>query len=141
MSYNLFLDDIRHYNDTANSAPVHLKPMYRKLVWIIVRSYHEFVAYIEKNGLPTRVSFDHDLALEHYTLEEYWETYEKSKEYQESIEDSYKKKTGKHCAEWLVQYCLDNKLDLPEYYIHSMNPVGADNIKSVLNNYEKLKYL
>jgi hypothetical protein len=36
--------------------------IYRKK-WQIVRSYDEFVAWIERHGLPDFISFDHDLGL------------------------------------------------------------------------------
>lgn len=48
---------------------------------------------------------------------------------------TYFEKTGYECAKWLVEYCLDNDLDLPLCYVHSMNPVGKDNINNLLKNY------
>jgi len=59
MSYHLFLDDVRMPGDAS---------------WIrlpsarydIVRSYDEFVEFIQERGVPEFVSFDHDLADEHY---------------------------------------------------------------------------
>ena len=33
--------------------------------WEIVRNYDDFVKWIEENGLPDIVSFDHDLAEVH----------------------------------------------------------------------------
>jgi len=80
--------------------------------WIRLYSYDEFVSWIEKNGLPVTISFDHDLG---------------------------EGKTGKDCANWLVNYCIDHDLDLPKYYVHSANPVGRDNIISLLENYEKFR--
>ena len=58
----LFLDDYRMPIDCANY-------MYRKNVdcriyhkeWNIVRSYWQFVKWIEENELPDFISFDHDL--------------------------------------------------------------------------------
>ena len=89
----------------------------------------------EEYGVPYMVSFDHDLADEHYTPPEYWDDYDKSKEYQDA--QSYREKTGYDCAKWLVQYCMDNNKDFPYYFVHSMNPVGADYIKNYINNYLK----
>ena len=40
------------------------------------------------------------------------------------------------CAKWLIEYCLDNNKNLPEYYVHSANPVGAKNIKSLLDSFK-----
>jgi len=134
--YSLYLDDIRIPENTADYIlPVELKSMYRLLDWVIVRSYAEFVEYITKNGVPSLVSFDHDLAAEHYcTPQELWNNYEESKKFQE--EQVYVEKTGLDCARWLCEYCLANKIGLPECFIHSMNPVGADNIRNLLNNYK-----
>ena len=48
-------------------------------------------------------------------------------------------KTGYHCAKWLIEYCIDNNEKLPaEIYIHSMNPAGSMNIKSLFETYYKL---
>lgn len=101
--------------------------------WVL--NYDEFVLWIEKFGLPDIISFDHDLADEHYTPEEYWNDYEASKAYQES--QDYKEKTGMECAKWLVNYCIDNEKALPIFYVHSANTVGADNIRLYLENYIK----
>ena len=46
----LYLDDIRNPKTDG---------------WIIVRSYNEFIKWIEVNGIPDEISFDHDLAHEH----------------------------------------------------------------------------
>ena len=103
------------------------------LIWVL--NYHEFVLWIERNGLPDVISFDHDLAFEHYTPEHLWVDYQLSKEHQDA--QVYKEKTGMDCAKWLVEYCMDNKKTLPRFYVHSANPVGADNIRGILLNYLK----
>lgn len=100
--------------------------------WHIVRSYDEFVSWILKNGLPDEISFDHDLADQHY--EEGAKT-----NFQLFNYNNVTEKTGKHCAEWLVQYCLDENKELPKWSIHSYNSAGRINIKSVLDSYEFLK--
>jgi len=105
------------------------------LTWDIVRSYNEFVAWIESNGLPVIISFDHDLADTHYTPEHLWVDYNASKAWQDA--QVHVEKTGFECAKWLVEYCMDNKLPLPQYYCHSQNPVGKDNIIGLLNNFKK----
>ena len=87
--------------------------------WHIVRNYNEFVDTINKYGLPVFISFDHDLSTEHYSN-------------MPSVE-----KTGYDCAKFLVEYCMDNKKELPDFYVHSMNPVGSANIKTLLNNAKK----
>lgn len=105
--------------------------------WDIVRNYNEFVDYIQTNGLPDFISFDHDLADTHYTPEHLWEDYEASKAWQDA--QVHIEKTGYECAKWLVEYCMDHEKSLPDYYSHSMNPVGRDNILGTLNNFNKYK--
>ena len=46
-------------------------------------------------------------------------------------------KSGYDCAKWLVDYCLDNKVQIPEWNIQSANPVGKENIGSLLSNARK----
>ena len=36
-----------------------------------------------------------------------------------------------------IRDCLDNNLKCPEYYCHSMNPVGKENILNLLNSFNK----
>lgn len=126
----LFLDDIRHNYDALQM----LGYVIYKEEWSIVRNYQEFTEWITNNGLPQIVSFDHDLADAHYTPQEYWVDYHKSKEYQDSL--IYEEKTGLDCAKWLIEYCLENNLELPKYLVHSANPVGRDNIFYLLRNFE-----
>lgn len=132
-NYYLFLDDIREPYEAGNYMyPVDIRKEYRLNEWVVVRDYKSFVDYIAGNGLPYLISFDHDLADTHYTPEHLWDDYDKSKEWQES--QVHQEKTGYDCAKWLVEYCLDNNLNLPLFYCHSMNPVGKDKILGLLNN-------
>lgn len=126
-NYNLFLDDFRMpahvFNYTSNSV-------YLREQWVIVRNYDEFVKCIEENGLPEMVSFDHDLADVHYDEREHTD---------QDFYDLCDEKTGYHCAQWLINYCMDNELKPPKtIYIHSMNGVGARNINSLFTTYEKI---
>lgn len=136
----LFLDDYRIPMDCA-------KYMYTRLGhdnyghknfeylkdWVIVRNYPEFVAWITKNGLPDLISFDHDLADGHYhkNMQEGILNYNT-----EDFNDDYNK-TGFHCAKWLVDYCCDHRIPSPRFFVHSMNPVGTENIQSLLDNFNK----
>ena len=43
--------------------------------------------------------------------------------------------TGADCVKYLIKYCKDNKLALPEYVIHSANPDGADLMKELLKDF------
>ena len=81
----------------------------------VIRSYDEFVDYFMSVGNMTRmhiVSFDHDLG---------------------------PGKNGYDCAKWLVNWCMEHGYGVPTYTIHSANPVGAENIKSVFETYYKVK--
>lgn len=122
-NYNLFLDDFRY----PQIAFAYMRdPRFYKLEWKIVRSYNEFVAAIEKYGIPQTVSYDHDLAEEHYDSTT-WES--------ESTE--YKEKTGLDCTRYLIDKLEGGKH--PDYIIHSMNPVGAERIKNTIQDYEKYR--
>ena len=60
MSYLLFLDDIR------DPSWVHWCTMPRvpDSDWAIVRNHDQFVALVEREGIPALVAFDHDLDAE-----------------------------------------------------------------------------
>lgn len=124
MNYKLFLDDVRTPKTTFSYMEF---PIYNELNWVIVRNYYAFITIIQNKGLPELLSLDHDLADIHY------------KEQNFNYEDIYYEKTGYHCAKWLIDYCLDNNLKVPtEIIIHSMNPAGCFNIKSLFETYFKV---
>ena len=125
--YNLFLDDIRDPQDVYSYTG---NPIFLNEDWVIVRTYNEFVKYVEENGLPGMVTFDHDLADFHYGVQDHVD---------QDYYDLCKEKTGYHCALWMINYCLDNELKPPKrVYIHSMNGPGARNINSLFTTYEKV---
>lgn len=101
-----------------------------------VKDYNEFKNFLENSGIPTAISFDHDLHPEHYTPQKYWDDYAASKKYQEVARKKYKHLTGQDCAEYLRDYCMtsDNQ-EFPMCFIHSQNPVGADWIQETLRDY------
>jgi hypothetical protein len=102
--------------------------------WVICRNYDEFVNTIKLKGLPKLVSFDHDLSAEHYRPS----MYDQDKHYNRYYYDgTFKEKTGYDCAKWLVDYCIEKKLELPRYFVHSMNPIGSDNIIHYLENFKE----
>lgn len=138
MKYNLFLDDERLPDTVARYASsAELRKLYGNKEWVIVRNYPDFVSYIEKNGIPGLISFDHDLAekmyLKHLANGE-------MKYNATDFEDPHNR-TGYHCAKWLIDYCMDTKRILPEILVHSMNPVGKENIVSLFNSYKKASRL
>ena len=82
--------------------------------WVIVRDFASAVEYVCKNGFPQFVSFDHDIG---------------------------EGPSGHKFALWLIERDLDHH-DMPDdfdYEVHSQNPVGAMNIRSVLNSYLRIK--
>jgi hypothetical protein len=133
MNKLLWLDDIR--NPFLNEEKK--VPQGFEIHWVL--NYDQFVKWITLYGLPDLISFDHDLADEHYTPAYFWNSYEESKKLQEWREPFHVEKTGKDCANWLVNHCLDNDLNLPEFLVHSANPVGADSIRGLLEGFNKFK--
>ncbi len=117
----LFLDDLRMPKDAIGLVPDNMNQFYWANDWSVVRGHDEFCDWVSANGLPDFVSFDHDLADEHYGGDG----------------EGYVEKTGYECAKWLVDYCVDNRLALPDYMVHSANPVGKKNISSYLENAKK----
>lgn len=134
--YNLFLDDYRIPRNCLGYVHRYgIRPdIYINREWIVVTNYIEFTEYISKNGLPNLISFDHDLADFHYQYAP--EDYDLMGEEEMIKTFGSIDKTGYDCAKWLVEYCLDNNLDLPEFLVHSMNTVGKQNIENLLNNFK-----
>lgn len=130
MKINIFLDDIRIPQDAFNYTQ---NTVYLKETWIIARNYEEFVKVADTNkGNINIISFDHDLADEHYVDKDMFspnpEDY--NKHYQ-----NFKEKTGLECAKYLA----DNDIPFEGFFVHSQNPVGKTNIKSFLNNWLDFK--
>jgi len=101
----LFLDDIRTIEMVYDKS--------QESEFDIVRTYQAFIEYIKANGLPEFISFDNDLGLD---------------EKGELAPDGYA------AAKWLV---YESNLDLKnlKFKVHSANPVAAEQIKGLLNNY------
>ena len=137
----LWLDDIRnpfipsYIDQYPQLVRFHQLKKLDKVEIAWVRNYLEMQEWIIQNGLPDYISFDHDLADEHYTPPRYWSDYQASKEYQD--QQDYKEKTGLDCAKYITEYCMDYNRPLPKYFCHSANPVGSDNILSYLNQFKK----
>jgi hypothetical protein len=121
----LFLDDNRNPYDVFKTT---INPIYEDNNWVVVKNYNQFVEYIQQNGLPEVISFDHDLSFDHYT-----EDNQKG----DLNYDDFKEKTGYHCGVWLIEYCTKMNLKLPKYFVHSMNPVGSKNIENLLSSFDK----
>ena len=122
---NIFLDDERTPSQvTWINLP--------NVVWTIVRNYDDFVKLIETTNYIKHVSFDHDLADQHYGhgLNNDQIDYKQ-----------YTEKTGMHCAKALTDWCLTNNTPLPDYTVHSLNPVGRNNIICYLEYYKRFSVL
>lgn len=75
--------------------------------WYVARDFYDARALVIKQGLPDFISFDHDLG--------------------DGVE------TGADFANWLIDYMLNKSKKFPanfDYYVHSMNPPGAANIRA-----------
>ena len=130
MKVILFLDD---YRDPFADGRVHL-PVKEEgdesVAW--VKTFQQFKSWIEQNGLPDHICFDHDLHKEHYHKDMYKGMVAYNKHYQ-----NFKHKTGRDAAMWLIQYCQANKKPIPKWTVHSSNPVGKENIKMLLKAFTK----
>lgn len=98
-----------------------LKQYNANFVW--VKNLYQFIDYIENNGVPQFVSFDHDL---------------NNRGGGEGLNDEQKlNNNGVNCAKWLVNYCKKMGQPLPKFYIHSANPKRGLEINKVLTNENK----
>ncbi len=96
MSYKLFIDDERF--------PVNPKE------WCIVRSSLEACAKVQQDGLPSFISFDHDLGGDD---------------------------TSRKFIYWLIDYLIDNNDSFPKdfkFYVHSQNPIGAEWLRATMDS-------
>lgn len=130
--YNLFLDDNRNPEDVVSymhSRIGQLNPLYMAEGWLIAKNFDEFIKIIENNGLPEKISFDHDLAFEHYESDDLTDLH--------GIPyDSYKEKTGLHALKWLVDLHMDmGGGDFPLCILHTQNPTGYENMRSYIVSY------
>ena len=83
--------------------------------WIIARNYNQFVELV-KNRFDDIdfISFDHDIS---------------------SFDFSGKEMTGKDAAMFLTDYCMDNQKNIPDWFVHSDNNKGNENIRQWILNY------
>lgn len=133
MKYKLFLDDYRVPTDCINYMHNRIGTWNKIYTeeWVVVKDYPSFCRFIKDNGLPDIISFDHDLAEEHYGLEIFDS---------QELNDFYLTdhiETGYDCAKWLIEYCQNNNLKMCDYIVYSMNPMGSQNIISLIENYKK----
>lgn len=106
--WGLFLDDVRFPREVTWVI------LPKDIEWITARNFQEFRNLLNDFGLPSHVSFDHDLCTDHY------------------IGANTTEPTGLDCAYYLVEYCIANGKKLPKYTVHSMYPKGRDDIHLVM---------
>lgn len=82
-----------------------------KVVW--AQSYQEAINFLEKEW-PDAICLDHDLGEE---------------------------KSGYDIAKYIVDRCIDEGKKLPEFASQSANPVGRENIITLLSNYKRHELL
>lgn len=108
MSHRLvWLDDERDPADPRWQEYFPVAPA--EVTWLTC--FSQFVLWIEQNGLPDSICFDHDLG---------------------------EGPSGYDAAKWLTEYCLDHQLRLPKWNIQSANPIGKENIRSLLESFERM---
>lgn len=141
-TYNLFLDDVRNPGDAfvpgvrrKDIGTIETKSLLEltnteSSDWVVVRTYEEFAKTLNEFGIPSVVSLDHDLCMEHIKY------YFRETVLSGIIEyANLTVRTGYHCAQLLVKECKRLNVQLPKYYVHSANSVGAENIQTVLENF------
>ena len=113
----LFLDDIRTPSMAHNASKglgLDYSPTDK---WVIARDYFEFVKIVSANFYEIElVSFDHDLAC---------------------VDSDGKEWTGKDAADYLINFCLDHNTHFPDWYAHTDNTAGRQNIIGSIKGYLK----
>lgn len=129
----IFLDDVRDPIDCAKYMHKRIGKdnfIYLEKDWVIVKNYYEFMTTINQamqdNVKITHISFDHDLADEHYDP-----SMMVSDEDYNALYETFEERTGYDCAKWLKEWYKEYNLELPIMYVHSMNPIGTQNIINV----------
>lgn len=123
MAWNLFLDDERNVEDVT-WAPKEIREKLLDEEWVISRSYGDAMCEIIARGFPKFVSFDHDLGDEtRYT------GYDLAKQLVENDIISGNKESRQ-------SYVFAADFD---FYVHSQNPIGKENIENLLNRYIQFK--
>lgn len=112
--YKIFLDDLRETTDVFTGI--------ESVGWKVCRTSSEAVELVTNKGyLPIHIAFDHDLG-----------------ELKDGTVD-----TSIKFITWMVNAFLDERIkgDIPEYSVHSANPVGVQNIVSKMETWKKIAAL
>lgn len=109
--YNLFIDDERDPLNVTWGTPEE-QTMYLQEDWVIARNWYEVLEILISMGFPRRISFDHDLG--------------------DGTHDGYQ------ISKNIARLVMDANYEIPsdfEYFVHSKNPVGKQNIEYFMNNF------
>jgi len=98
-------------DDERNSEAVESLRLFQNIV--TVRSVAAFKEHITSKGLPDFIAFDFYLGMG--------------------------LPTGYDAAHFLCQHCMDNKLALPKWKVHSSSKEGALDIERLLLNFRRFK--
>ena len=113
IAWFLWLDDERYPPECLSHPTPRIAPE-----WRIARNVADAKWMVERLGIPIYMSLDHDLG--------------------------DRKFTGMDFVRWLCDHIMENNIRVPEgfsYRIHSMNPVGAENMERYLKNFFEDWYL
>ena len=131
MNKYLVLDDYRKVEEclltfdgffaTGNQVPLLIVTKRNKWDWDLVKSYDEFKKYIDENGIPAIISFDHDLENKAY------------------VGDYSSNNNGLNCLNYLIEKCKELKRALPVCYVHSFNPVRRKMMKEIIREQSMFK--
>ena len=111
MTYRLFIDDERDPRDVTWGKTWQENAMYRQDDWVIALNWFDVIDIVVSLGFPETISFDHDLGKD--------------------------ERTGFDIAKRLCEMIMDG-VHIPydfRYFVHSKNPVGAENIHGYMDNF------
>lgn len=113
MSFNMFIDDMRlPHDDECVESGINLN-----VDWVIIRDTRDAISTVKATGrMPDRLALDHDLG-----------------ELPDGTVD-----TVPVFLKWLAnEFYFEVGGKIPEYTIHSANPVGAANMRSFMESWKK----
>ena len=129
----VFLDDVRIPKDCVHYMGKRIGPLFPIYLeeWKVVSNYDEYVAVLKKHYREiTHISFDHDLGedLALAAIERGMSKRQARKKIKKNVQSGY------DCALFTKQFYSYLGKDLPIMFVHSMNPVGTENIINVFKN-------
>lgn len=111
----IYLDDKRQPAESAKKHGVFYLEHFN-----IVRNIRDFQTEV-RAFFPDVVSLDHDLTYAHYDG------------------DYSDKQTGYDALVWLLDYCDENGLAVPEIRLHTANEEGEERMRTYLNTFKIMR--